>query len=119
MSPPQVILSRALQEKPYMVTMREGDTLRDVLRTMVDEHVHRVYIVNDEGQPTGIVTPTGRHRWDMLGVHLKRCMGAKEAVQLMCGRYKCVLASMIQCTTQICDADVLRALVSTEASAST
>jgi hypothetical protein len=66
-----------------MVTMREDDTLRDVLRTMVDEHVHRVYIVNDEGQPTGIVTPTGRRRWGLLGAHLKRCMGRKKS----CRRY--------------------------------
>lgn len=52
-------LSPSLQEKPYMVKMRAEDALRDVVRTMVEEHVHRVYIVDDEGRPTGLVTPTG------------------------------------------------------------
>lgn len=68
--PPDVKEGRwaeALAGAVQLVTCSESSTLRQVIQSMVERGIHRIYICDPAtGAPTGVITPTDVLRWVLL-----------------------------------------------------
>lgn len=50
------------------ITVRTDSSVTDAAARMIEEHVHRLVVVDDDGRPIGVVTPL-----DLLRVVLEDC----------------------------------------------